>query len=67
MKTPIQLKLIAQGVKNLRQFGYPDCDSDNIMTDQIYKRFFISMLQENLGQSERFDAQIQPLINEIGE
>lgn len=26
-------KLIAAGVKNLRAYGYPECDKDNILTE----------------------------------
>ena len=44
-------KLIAAGVKNLHAFGYPECDKANILTDQIYKAFFMSMLKDNKGSA----------------
>lgn len=56
-------KLIAAGVKNLRAYGYPNCNAENILTDQIYKAFFTSMLESNLGQGQ--DASIHALLTEI--
>jgi hypothetical protein len=44
-------KLIAAGVKNLRAYGYPQCDKANILTDQIYRAFFVSMLKDNKGKA----------------
>lgn len=59
----IRAKLIAAGVKNLKEFGYPNVDTSNILTDEIYKRFFISMLKDNLGQG--VDKQINELLSEL--
>lgn len=42
-------KLIAAGVRNLREFGYPDCDEKNILADQIYSVFFDRMLADHRG------------------
>jgi len=58
----IESKLIAAGVKNLKEFGYPKCDSENILTDRIYKQFFISMLEDNKGKSKEIDAAIESLL-----
>ncbi len=55
--------LIKRGVINLREFGYPDCDAKNILTDMIYKKFFESMLNDNLGQG--YDKQINALMAEL--
>ena len=55
-------KLISAGVKNLKTFGYPDCNKDNILTDQIYKAFFTSMLKENKGHSKAVDKVIDDLL-----
>lgn len=55
-------KLIAAGVKNLREYGYPDCNKDNITTDIIYKYFFIAILKENKGINESVDIAIDNLI-----
>jgi hypothetical protein len=57
--------IIALGVRNLRDFGYPKCDSTNIFTDAIYKAFFKQMLQDvPLGSPEQDNA-IQKLLKEI--
>ena len=42
--TFIKSKLIAAGVKNLREFGYPQCNENNILTDEVYSEFFREML-----------------------
>ena len=55
-------KLIAAGVKNLREFGYPKCNAENILTDQIYKAFFVSMLKDNKGHSPQVDKAIDELL-----
>ncbi len=55
--------LIKRGVINLREFGYPQCNAKNILTDMLYKKFFESMLNENLGQG--YDKQIQSLLDEL--
>jgi hypothetical protein len=61
--TEIRKKLIDAGVRNLKEFGYPDVTSDNILTDMIYGGFFKSMLKDNLGQG--FDTPINALLAEL--
>jgi hypothetical protein len=56
-------RLISAGVKNLKEFGYPGCTKDNILTDYVYKRFFISMLKDNLGKGA--DTEINQLLKEL--
>ena len=58
-------KLIAAGVKNLREFGYQHCTADNILTDEVYKAFFKHMLEENKGQLSDVDEAIEALLAEI--
>lgn len=55
-------KLISAGVKNLREYGYPECNKDNILTDQIYKAFFASMLKDNKGNGDSIDKVIDELL-----
>lgn len=59
-------KLIANGVKNLKEYGYPDCNKDNILTDEIYKGFFVSMLKDNKGVQQNLDKTIDGLLKECG-
>lgn len=62
---PVRDRLIAAGVRNLQEFGYPDVDKVNILTDEIYSGFFKSMLKDNLGRGA--DAEINALLAEIGQ
>lgn len=55
-------KLIDAGVKNLKTYGYPDVNKQNILTDRIYKAFFTSMLKENKGHSASIDNAIDDLL-----
>ncbi len=61
--TVVRSKLIQAGVRNLREFGYPSVNKDNILTDDIFKAFFKSMLQDNLGKG--FDADVNALLKEV--
>jgi hypothetical protein len=61
-------KLIAAGIKNLREFGYPSCDEKNILTDMIFSRFFEMMLKETKGQAGKdIDEAVDALLKEIDE
>ncbi len=61
----IRDKLIEAGVENLHQYGYPKCDAQNILTDEIYSAFFDSMLRDNIGYGEQIDIAIKGLREEI--
>ena len=59
--------LIKAGVKNLKEFGYPSVDEKNILTDEIYSRFFQGMLEdtiEEVGNPEVVKA-AEALLKEI--
>jgi hypothetical protein len=56
-------KLIAAGVRNLKEFGYPDVTAENILSDAIYREFFKSMVNDNFGMG--FDADLQALLDEL--
>jgi len=58
-------KIIANGVKNLREFGYPNVNEQNIFTDIIYRQFFKRMLEDNIGFGH--DKLINEMISEIKE
>lgn len=59
----MEQKIIEQGVKNLKEYGYSDVNSKNILTDNIFSAFFLSMLEDNLGKGQ--DEVINKLINQI--
>lgn len=65
MTDDIRASLIKAGVRNLKEFGYTQVDEKNILTDTVFKKFFGSMLRDNLGQGA--DATIISLLGEIGE
>ena len=52
-KQKIKNTIIAQGVKNLKEYGYPTADKDSILTDIIYAAFFRSMLEDNKGKGNK--------------
>jgi len=58
-------QIVNNGVANLKEYGYPNVNNKNIMTDTIYKAFFLSMLQDNLGTNETADKVLNELIKEI--
>lgn len=63
----IENKLIAAGVRNLRTYGYPECNESNILTDRIYSAFFESMLKDNKGNVDSIDAAIDRLLQKIAQ
>lgn len=58
-------RLIRNAVNNIKEFGYSNVDEKNIFTDKIYRKFFISMLEENLGYTNEIDKLINELLEEI--
>lgn len=58
-------KLLAAGVRNLKEFGYPTVDQQSIITDDIYSVFFERMLQDSKGRSKGMDIEIDALLMEI--
>lgn len=61
----IREKLLRAGVANLKEFGYPNVNTVNILTDPIYSAFFLSMLRDNKGKVPQADPIISELIGEI--
>lgn len=61
--TFIETKIVGAGVKNLKEFGYPHCNAQNILNDQIYSAFFRRMLEDNLGKG--YDESIKSLLQKL--
>ena len=61
----IKQKIIANGVKNLRAFGYPKVTEENILTDKIYSAFFESLLNDNFGNGEEIDKALREIQADI--
>ena len=53
-------RIMLKGAAGLREFGYPNCTHENILTDQIYRAFFLETLKDASGHSD-----IDALIEEI--
>lgn len=63
MNQKVMDKIVENGVNNLKEYGYPAVDKENIFTDMIYSAFFRRMLIDNLDQG--FDAEINELLSKI--
>jgi hypothetical protein len=61
----IKEHLLKAGVKNLKEFGYPEVTTESILTDEVYKMFFKSMLNDNLGNGKQVDEVINQLLIEV--
>jgi hypothetical protein len=57
--------LLKAGVKNLKEFGYTEVTTETILTDEVYKEFFKSMLEDNLGDGKQLDEVIDQLLSEV--
>ena len=64
-KQEIKQKLLQNGVKNLIEFGYPDVNTENILTDIVYSDMFKSMLNDNKGYKNDIDEAIEELLDEL--
>lgn len=63
--SPTEHLIIKSGVRNLKEFGYPNCNQDNIFTDYVYATIFKGMLEDNLGEGQ--DKYITRLLKRIEE
>jgi hypothetical protein len=61
----IREHLLKAGVKNLKEFGYPEVTTETIFTDIIYRGFFKSMLEDNKGNGKQVDEVIDQLLSEV--
>jgi hypothetical protein len=49
-------RIIQAGVKQLRDFGYPDCTAENILRVPVYKAFFRKMVEGTRDEAPRSSA-----------
>ena len=61
----IREHLLKAGVKNLKEFGYLEVTTETILTDEVYKEFFKSMLEENKGNGKQVDEVIDQILSEV--
>lgn len=64
----LRTQIIDSAVKDLREFGYPKCNQENIFTDYVYSRIFIKNLRDALqdcGGAEPYQLVITQLLQEL--
>lgn len=62
----VRQSLLEAGVRNLKEFGYPDVTVENILTVDVFKRFFKSMLEDNVGKGGALqNEEMEKLLKEI--
>jgi hypothetical protein len=61
----IREHLLNAGVNNLIEFGYPEVTTETILTDEVYRMFFKSMLEDNLGNEKQVDVIINQILSEM--
>lgn len=62
----VRTMLLESGVRNLKEYGYPSVNAENILTDRIFSAFFKTMLEENKGRAcKNIDTVIDMLLAEI--
>ncbi len=61
-------KIISACVRHLREFGYPNCNTGNVLTDLLYRQMARSMLTgtlEDTGPDSAIGRECSKLIQEI--
>lgn len=58
-------KLIKQAVKKLRLFGFVHVNTENILTDDVYKLYFIKILYSNLKTNKDMDNVINEILKTV--
>lgn len=63
MKKKLLNKMIDRGVEKVKNYGYPNVDKTNILTDYIYSDMFRSILISSYGKG--YDNEINELLTMI--
>ena len=65
----IRTGLLNAGVNNLKEFGYSTVSVENILTDYVYSKFFLKMLEETIedAPSVEITQVAEKLVAEIAE
>lgn len=61
----VKSKLVSQGVRKLKLLGFINVDEQNIVEDDVYRFYFIRILNSNLGENTEMDLAICELIAEL--
>ena len=64
----IRSRIIKWAVENAHEFGYPHVTAENILTDEVYKMYFASILRQSKGNNDgEADRIIDAMLLELGE
>lgn len=61
----LKQEIINQSVENLKEFGYPSVNNENIFTDKLYKSFFMKMLNHSYGINDVLDFIIKSIYKDL--
>ena len=64
-KPSIKSKLLQQGVKKLKQFGFTNVTKKNILTDDIYRLYFTKMLHLNQEHCIQVTKEIDVILRKM--
>jgi hypothetical protein len=59
----MEKKLIEAGIRNLKDFGYPNVTAENILTDMIYSQLFKRMLEQSKEEQSHNQALIDSCVS----
>ena len=57
--------IIKEGIRSLREFGYPYVNENNIITDKIYSNLFKSFLNELTYDYENVNEEVVRIANKL--
>lgn len=59
--------MIDGAVRNIREFGYPDVNTENVFSEYVYSKLFEGMVEQTIGDDllEEMRFACQKLLEEI--
>jgi hypothetical protein len=61
----IRTHILELGVTYLKDFGHADVNTENILTDPKYKKFFGELIEAERGSAKHIDDAIEELLEQI--
>lgn len=62
---PTREQILGAVARNLREFGYPDCTADNVLTTYLFGQFAKSQLEDFMELNPSTSDIVQPMLDEI--
>jgi hypothetical protein len=64
----LRTDILGAVARNLREFGYPDCTADNVLTTKLFAMFardqLVEFMEKHEGNQE-VASTVQPMLDEI--